>query len=329
MGRPRLTQQQRARIAQTRQARRLRQAEQPVDQPSVEVATQLGRVVVRYGQTVVVDAAGESMLCTLRQHLDGIACGDHVRWQATEVGKGVVVGIEPRTTVLSRPAFNGQEKPLAANITQLIVVLAVKPKVAGYLLDQYLIVAAQLQIRAVICLNKADLLTPDQQAGFRARFAHYVQLGHAVIQVSCKQPGGLQPLRTLLAEHTSILVGQSGVGKSSLINALSSQSATLEGELSAATGLGRHTTSASTLYRLASGGELIDSPGVRSFRLGKLTRHMLEQGYPELSALLGHCRFNDCQHDSEPGCVVQTSLADGTVHPERLASFQHMVERLD
>ena len=328
MARPRLTQQQRARIAQTRQARRLRQADASVVQSETEAAEQRGRVIVRHGQTVVVDAGGESVLCALRQHLDGIACGDHVRWQATEAEKGVVLGIEPRTNVLSRPAFNGQDKPLAANITQLIVVLAVKPKVSGYLLDQYLIVAAQLQIRAVICLNKADLLSLDQQADFRARFAHYAALGHLVIQVSCKVADGLQPLRALLVDHTSILVGQSGVGKSSLINALSAQSATVEGELSAATGLGRHTTSASTLYPLVSGGELIDSPGVRSFRLGKLTRPMLECGYPELSALLGLCRFNDCQHQAEPGCAVQASVAEGAVHPNRLASFQHMAQQL-
>ena len=328
MARPRLSQQQRARIAQSRQARRSRQVEQWMSHPTTDTAIQLGRVIVRHGQTVVVDSAGASVLCALRQHLDGIACGDHVRWQATEVRKGVVLDIEPRSNVLSRPAFNGQDKPLAANITQLIVVLAVKPKVSGYLLDQYLIVAAQLQIRAVICLNKADMLSSDQQADFRARFAHYAALGHLVIQVSCKIADGLLPLRALLVDHTSILVGQSGVGKSSLINALSPQSATIEGELSASTGLGRHTTSASTLYRLASGGELIDSPGVRSFRLGKLTRQMLESGYPELAALLGLCRFNDCQHQAEPGCVVQASLADGSVHPDRLASFQHMTQQL-
>ena len=329
MARPRLTQQQRARIAQTRQNRRLRQSEQPADEHTTEATSQPGRVIIRHGQTVVVcNADRETILCSLRQHLDGIACGDHVRWQATESGKGVVIGVEPRSNVLTRPAFNGRDKPLAANITQLIVVLAPKPKATGYLLDQYLIVAAQLKIRAVICLNKADLLNTEQQAKFRTRFAHYTALGHPVIQISCKAPNGLQPLLALLDEQTSILVGQSGVGKSSLVNALSAEPTILEGELSGATGLGRHTTSASTLYQLTSGGELIDSPGVRSFRLGKLTRQMLEQGYPEIGALLGRCRFNDCQHQVEPDCVIQTSLANGEIHPERLTNYQHMAQPL-
>ena len=328
MSRPRLTRQQRARIAQARAARQQTQSAASTDlvRDSIQHS---GQVIVRHGQSVVIRTPqGESILCVLRQHLDGIVCGDQVRWQATGADTGVIVALEPRTTVLSRPAYNGKVKPLAANITQMIVVLAPKPKPSSYLLDQYLIVAAQLSIRAVICLNKADLLTAAQQTHFRADFAHYAALGYPIIEVSCHTPGNLQPLMQHLAAQTSILVGQSGVGKSSLVSALSPESATIAGELSAATGLGRHTTSASTLYSLPNAAELIDSPGVRSFRLSKLTRQMLEHGYPELQALLGRCRFNDCQHRTEPGCVIQTHLADGTIHPERFANFQHMAQQV-
>jgi ribosome biogenesis GTPase len=270
---------------------------------------------------------GESVLCVLRQHLDGIACGDQVRWCLTEQDQGIVMARETRRNVLSRAGFQGQIKPLAANISQLIIVLAAEPKPVGYLLDQYLVVATHLKITAVICLNKIDLLSAHEQRIFSADFVHYPELGYPVVRISTKTPDGLHPLQSHLVGHTSVLVGQSGVGKSSLVNALLPQSAR-EGNLSDATGLGRHTTSASTLYSLPQGGELIDSPGVRSFRPGQFTRQMLECGFPELQGLISQCRFNDCQHQTEPNCAVQTALAQGRIHPARLASFQQMLCQL-
>ena len=267
------------------------------------------------------------MLCVLRQHLDGIACGDQVRWHPVEQNQGIVVALAPRRNVLSRAGFQGQIKPLAANITQLIIVLATEPKPTGYLLDQYLVVANHLNITAVICLNKVDLLSATEQHTFCADFARYTRLGYPVVPISTKTNNGLHPLQAYLANHTSVLVGQSGVGKSSVINALLPQAAR-EGNLSNTTRLGRHTTSASTLYPLPQGGELIDSPGVRSFRPGQFTQQMLEHGFPELQSLPEHCRFNDCQHQSEPGCAVQTALTQGHIHPERLASFRQMMRQL-
>ncbi len=267
------------------------------------------------------------MLCALRQHLDGIVCGDHIRWHPTDQEQGIVVSLETRHNVLSRASVQGRLRPLAANITQLIIVLAAEPAPTGYLLDQYLVIATHLDITAVICLNKADLLPATGQQAFCARFAHYTTLGYPVVPVSTKTADGLHPLQPCLTSQTSVLVGQSGVGKSSLINALLPQ-ATREGALSDATGLGRHTTSASTLYSLPQGGELIDSPGVRSFRPGQCTRQMLEHGFPELRSLPGQCRFNDCQHQSEPDCAVQAALAQGHIHPERLASFRQMLSQL-
>ncbi len=225
----------------------------------------------------------------------------------------------------SWPEKSGLDSAIAANISQLVVVLAPQPEPTGYLLDQYLVAAERIGVRGIICLNKADMLDDAGQADFRRRFCHYERLGYPVIQISAKTEHGLDPLLDKLSGQTSILVGQSGVGKSSLVNALIPRQDIAEGRLSQATGLGRHTTSTATLYQLASGGELIDSPGVRSFRLGRLSRHELERGFREFLPFLGRCRFHNCAHVAEPDCAVRAAAAAGEIHPQRLESYQHMV----
>ncbi len=327
MSRRRLSKQQRARIARLQEQRR-RQADARAEAllgDGEADAPREGRVVVRHGRSLLVRAPdGETVHCLFRQNLGEIVCGDRVLWQPVDGGDGVVVALRERDSVLSRPDHTGHDKPIAANITQLVVVLAPRPEPTGYLLDQYLVAAERIGVRGAICLNKADLLDAAEREAFRLRFAHYETLGYPLIQVSAKTEHGLDPLFTLLRGHTSILVGQSGVGKSSLINALLPEPELTEGALSEATGLGRHTTSAATLYALQGGGEIIDSPGVRSFRLGRLTREELEDGFPELRAYKGRCRFNDCTHRHEPGCAVREALAAAQIHPERLASFHHL-----
>lgn len=331
MARRRLSKQQRERIARIQEERRqaaARRADTALE--NTDSRRQLeGRVIVRHGQNLVVRSPeGQAIHCLFRQNLGEIVCGDRVLWQPTDDGEGVVVALLPRSTTLSRPDFSGREKPIAANISQLVAVLAPRPEPSGYLLDQYLIAAELIGVHGVICLNKADLLNSDEQQAFHRRFAHYAGIGYPLVQVSAKTEHGLAPLLELLQGNTSILVGQSGVGKSSLINALLPAPELEEGTLSDATGLGRHTTSAATLYELESGGEIIDSPGVRSFRLGKLNREQLEDGFPELRALRGQCRFSNCYHQQEPDCVVRQAVEEGRIHPDRLASFQHLADGL-
>jgi ribosome biogenesis GTPase len=329
MARRRLTDRQKARIARI-QERRRRRAEteaETTQRTAGQTAHQAGRVTVRHGRNLLVrsDAEDADVRCVFRANLGELVCGDYVVWQPTGYREGVVVAVQPRRTALTRPNFGGQQKAIAANITQLVVVLAPQPEPTGYLVDQYLVAADHIGVDALLCLNKADLLDEAERAAFTARFAHYRGIGYRVIQISAKTEHGLDPLLERLCGQTSILVGQSGVGKSSLVNALIPFGAVVEGDLSDATGLGRHTTSAATLYRLDSGGELIDSPGVRSFRLPPLRRQELERGFREFLPLLGQCRFHNCHHRAEPGCAIRAAVEAGGIHPDRLASYRHML----
>lgn len=334
MARRRLTQQQRARIARIQEQRRKRiteKAEAALAEPGEGElgAPQTGRVITRHGHSLVVrDRAGDLWLCLFRQNLGDMVCGDHVVWQATGGAEGVVTARLERHSALTRPDYSGREKALAANVTQLVIVLAPEPEPTGFLIDQYLVAAEQLGVEAIICLNKADLLDDARWQAFAARFAHYQAIGYPIIAVSAKREHGLQPLEQRLRSQTSILVGQSGVGKSSLVNALIPDQEAQVGRLSQATGLGRHTTSTTTLYELPTGGELIDSPGVRSFRLGAMDRAELEQGFREFRPFLGQCKFKNCAHEDEPQCAIRAAVAAGEIHPERLASFLNMARNL-
>lgn len=331
MAQRRLTKQQKLRIARIQEDRRRRvadRAEAALSQ-SAEELTLPGRVITRHGQNLVVEAeSGGLYHCLFRQNLGEVVCGDRVVWQPAADNEGVVVALQPRDTVLSRPDYSGRNKPLAANITQVVIVLAPRPEPTGYLTDQYLVAAELIGISALITLNKSDLLEGSQKKAFRDQFAHYESIGYPLIQVSAKCEHGLDPLVEKLCGQTSILVGQSGVGKSSLINALVPDKSVETGQLSDATGLGRHTTSTATLHELTTGGEIIDSPGVRSFRLGEITRQQLEQGFREFRPYLGRCRFSNCAHQSEPGCALTRAVADGHIPAIRLKNFLHMADKL-
>ncbi len=332
MARRRLTRRQLERIRRRQAAQRERlahQAEARLAQAR-DAPARKGRVIRRHGQNLRVrDEAGVDHHCLFRQNLGDIVCGDRVLWQPVGDGQGVVVALLPRDTVLSRRDYAGHDKPLAANVTQLVVVLAPRPEPTGYLADQYLVAAELMGAKGLVVLNKADLLDADALDEFRRRFAHYESIGYPVITASAHADEGLDLLRRHLAGETSILVGQSGVGKSSLINALIPHRPEVVGDLSPASGLGRHTTSAATLHSLDNGAELIDSPGVRSFRPGRIDRKTLEKGFREFAPWLGRCRFSNCSHDREPGCALREAAERGEIPPQRLESFLRMAAKLE
>lgn len=332
MSRRRLNDHQKKRIAE-QQALREQRAASRADEPgasSTDALERSGQVVVRHGRQLVVRAeSGQAIPAVCRGNLGEVVCGDRVVWQATADGGGVVIALSPRRNALARSAFGGHEKPIAANLSLLVVVLAPSPEPSGFLVDQYLVAAQRIGIDGLICLNKSDLLDDDGRERFRQRFRLYEELGYPVLQVSTRAPQGLVALRERMRGETSILVGQSGVGKSSLVNVLVERDEALAGSLSTATGHGRHTTSAATLYTLVGGGALIDSPGVRSFRLGMLTQAQLELGFREFRPYLGHCRFQNCAHVAEPDCAVRAAEANGKITSVRLATYRQLLAAIE
>lgn len=332
MARRKLSQRQKERIQAIQERRRNKLAERTekaLEECDAETVNE-GLVVARHGNNLAIAADNGGLVhCLTRQNIGHPVCGDRVVWQPTGHEDGVVTALLPRSSVLSRPDYSGRDKPIAANINQLVIILAPEPEPTGYLLDQYLVAAETIGVSAVIGLNKMDTLEGEREQEFLDRFALYQRIGYPIIPVSAKRDHGLDLLVDTLKDHTNILVGQSGVGKSSLINALLPDLDLQEGKLSSATGQGRHTTSAATWYRLPAGGAIIDSPGVRSFRLGKIDFAGLEYGYRELRPLTGTCRFANCRHDREPGCAVKASLETGEIAPQRLDNFIHMAARLN
>ncbi len=291
---------------------------------------QPGRIITRYGASVdLEDSEGRIHRCLLRQNMPSLVCGDRVIWQQASTGNGVVVAMEPRKTLLERPNADGHLKPVAANIDQILVVAAPLPALDLGLIDRYLVAAELTGIPPVLLINKTDLLDDELLDYMRERVAVYSEIGYPVLFVSACQEQGLAALKEQLKDRTSIFVGQSGVGKSSLINALLPGQDIRVGELSDASGLGKHTTTTTVLYHFPEGGELIDSPGVRAFGLEHATRNQIADGFVEFRPYLGQCKFNDCRHQVEPGCAIRAAIEKGTIRPERFKSYLQIVESLD
>lgn len=295
--------------------------------PGIETGSRRhGVVIVNYGrQTLVEDSAGNLVRCVARRGLEQIVCGDVVEWLPTGSQEGVVESIAPRRSVLNRADSGNNMRPLVANIDQVIIEAAQEPALDCFLLDKYTVAAELAHTRALIVINKSDLLSPDARSDIEDQLADFTALGYPVLFTSALQNSGIEAFAACLVGKTSILVGQSGVGKSSLIKRLLPDRDITVGRLSTASGLGRHTTTATTLYHLPCGGHLIDSPGVRDFRLGEVSAAELGGGFREFGPYLGQCRFNDCRHVSEPGCAVLEALAAGKISARRMESYRRLL----
>ncbi|WP_455218250.1 small ribosomal subunit biogenesis GTPase RsgA [Kaarinaea lacus] len=291
---------------------------------------QTGRVITRYGlQADVEDDQHNVFRCLLRQNLPQLVCGDRVVWQAGNNQAGVIVAVEPRDSVLERPDADNQVKAVAANINQILVVAAPLPALDIDLINRYLVAAEMTGITPVIVINKIDLLETHTRKKLTARLKTYEDIGYTVIYTSVKHEHGLDDLLAHLKDKTSILVGQSGVGKSSLIQALLPDEDLRVGELSESSGLGRHTTTTTSLYHFPSGGELIDSPGVRAFRLGHASRFELTNGFIEFRPYLGQCKFSDCQHKVEPDCAIIAAVEANQISRDRYESYLRILETVE
>ncbi|ABI56852.1 ribosome small subunit-dependent GTPase A [Alkalilimnicola ehrlichii MLHE-1] len=295
--------------------------------PVSPAAGQTGRVVSHHGrESLVEDREGRLYRCLSLKRVGRPLCGDYVDWHPETDETGVIDRIHPRHGVIARTAYNGRVQAIAANVDRMVVVSALEPPPDPELINRYLVLAHHLAVEPLLWLNKTDL-DPDQAERLLASvFAGHRARGVAVMAGSPHTGEGMETLREALREGTSVLVGLSGVGKSSLIKALLPDRDLRIGDLSARSGLGRHTTTETTLYHLPEGGDLIDSPGIRALRLANIPREALQPAFPEIARVASGCRFHNCQHRNEPGCAVRAAVERGEIEPGRLATLHHLLD---
>jgi ribosome biogenesis GTPase len=289
-----------------------------------------GTVITHHGKELIVrNENGEAISCQLRQNLGTIVCGDRVVFQyldsSSAAGKAVVIACGKRDNLLQKSGFGGKAKAVAANIDQVIVVCSLVPRPNSYLIDRYLVAAENLPATPVIVINKIDLLDEENEHVVNDINAIYDNIGYRVVETSALTSTGLDELQAMLSGSTSILVGLSGVGKSSLVKDLLPDIDIRIGEISQASMEGKHTTTVSTLYTLPTGGYLIDSPGVRDFSPVNLNKEQILNGFIELKPYRGMCKFANCSHSNEPGCAITEALEKGEVSVQRVNSFRKML----
>lgn len=340
MAKRRLNRQQRWRIekVQAERSERASRRAQDIDQQLTagELGPeQSGLIIAHYGQQIDVEVlegekTGEVVRCHVRANLPALVTGDQIIWRPGAEGLGVIVASAPRASLLQRPDKFGQLKPVAANIDRIVLVIAPEPEPHDNLIDRYLVAAEVCDIPAVLLLNKSDLVTADNEESIEMLLSRYRNLGYSVTSTSqhSENPEGA-PADDLFTHHTSVIVGQSGVGKSSIIQRLLPEASIRTAAVSLSTGKGVHTTTTARLFHLNGGGNLIDSPGIREFGLWHMDIRDLEAGFREISPLIGHCRFRDCRHQAEPGCALLTAAEDGRISRERMRSFRRIYAEIE
>lgn len=339
MSKKQLSKGQQRRVAANHQRRLQTSDKNPEPDASLFGEPQEGIVISRFGKKADVEAADGSIhRCDIRRTINSLVTGDRVVWsagiqaQTTEphLVKGIIEAVHERTSVLSRPDFYDGLKPVAANINQIVIVSAILPELSLNIIDRYLVACETIFIEPVIVLNKIDLLHGENRGRINQAIKIYQDIGYKVLQVSSQTGEGMSELKGQLAGRISIFTGQSGVGKSSLLNALLPEAEAVinVGEVSDNSGLGQHTTTASRLYHLADGGDIIDSPGVREFGLWHLQPEQVTHGYIEFRDYIGHCKFRDCKHIEDPGCAIEAAVEEGKITEERYANYLKILESM-
>lgn len=283
-----------------------------------------GQVVAVHGRHFLVDGGEGVVECVTRGKKGGVACGDHVAFELTSDGHGVIETIEPRRNLLYR-SDEFRSKLLAANVDQAAIVVAAVPAFHEELLIRCLVACEVADIPALIVLNKADL---PETAALADKLAPYGELGYALLRVSALEDLAL--LEQRLADHTTVFVGASGVGKSTLLNRLVPEANAATREISQSLDTGKHTTTHARMYALPGhgGGDLIDSPGMQEFGLKHLDQDSLMAAFPEIRERLGQCRFYNCRHLKEPGCAVLEATKDGAILANRLKVYHALLAGL-
>lgn len=282
-------------------------------------------VVAHLGYEVIVSHHGELHTCDWRKRSNDIAVNDRVLVRHGKDGRPVIEAVYPRENTLYK--WQGRKaKPVVSHIDQLLVCIAIEPVFQTALIDRYLIAAREADIHAAILVNKTDLADDAVLETLAAQLAPYRALGHEIFHAAVEKRQGIDALAAWLAGKETVLCGQSGVGKSSLIKQLIPDADIWIQAISQATGLGRHTTTNLRRYPLDEHTALIDTPGVRGFALTHLERDAILAGYPDISAHAAHCRFADCSHHHEPDCAVLAALDNGDIVRARYDSLMQLLD---
>jgi len=289
-----------------------------------------GRVLSVHGLTSVVHTlAGKIYKCATRRLLKSlstdqrhvVAAGDHVWIRPEGESEGFIERIEPRSTVLSRTS-KGRQHVIVANIEQLVIVTsAAEPHIKPNLIDRYLLTAEKIGVEPVLCVNKIDLIDPAQ---LQPLIGVYGQMGYQVLFVSATSGFGIDGLKRRLAGRESVVSGQSGVGKSSLLNALEPGLGLRVNQVSEETQKGKHTTTTAQLLPLSFGGYVVDTPGIRQFQLWDVVAEEVAGFFRDIRPFVNNCRFPDCSHTHESHCAVKDAVADGRLDARRYESYCHI-----
>jgi len=327
--RDKLTQRQKRQIAKTQQ--RKISDEQSLTQIGHLGEQRKGLMISRFGeQADVLDHQSNKVFrCFLRQNLGSPVPGDRLIFRLDPVDKGIIESIEDRQSLLQRPSPHQGLKPVVANINQVFILVAPLPDFSSVLLDRYLIAIENAGLPITIVANKWDLQSEIEAQSIEKQLSIYSQIDYPVLKISTKDDIGKTAFVEAISNHFSILVGQSGVGKSSVINWLFPSESLTTKTISDNSRLGQHTTTASQLFCLdknnSDHGFIIDSPGIREFGLWHLDTNEIASGFREFQTYLGSCKYRDCQHTKEPGCKIIKAVKDGLIMEERWLNYQKIL----
>lgn len=317
------------------------------EQQSTTVTLKPGLVIATHGATVEVEDDKKHLHpCISRKKVGVAVCGDHVKWHAEPKQTGLIHEILPRTNLLVRPDARNKLKPIASNIDYLCITLAPTPTAIDdnettlnqtenislfdyHAIDRYIVAAEASRIQALIIINKVDLLNETMLADIQSKLDHYDKLNYHYVLTSPKTNLGIKTLYRFIQNRTCVFVGQSGVGKSSLIRCFVDDDDISIGSISKVTGQGRHTTTATRMYHLQNGGHIIDSPGVREFGLWNIEADEIMHTFREFTPYIGSCKFNNCMHTSEPGCAVKAALHEKKIRAERYDAYLKILASLN
>jgi ribosome biogenesis GTPase / thiamine phosphate phosphatase len=327
---PKLTHRQKRQVSTNRS---LRLSKTPIEHDNLGTA-QAGIVVGRFGKHAnVEDTSGTTHKCHIRRTIDSVVCGDSVIFcpsiseEPRDLGVSEIV--HDRKTVLTRPDFYDGVKPIAANIDQIIIVSSIVPTLSPHIIDRYLVACEDVQIQPVIVINKMELLDEEDREMVIDLLTVYHDIGYKVLLTSCVTGEGIADLAQLLTDNISVFVGQSGVGKSSLVNQLLPDADEVVGDVSQNSGLGTHTTTTAKLLHFTEGGDVIDSPGVREFSLWHLPDEQITRGFIEFRDYLGGCKFRDCKHGDDPGCLIRDAVDNGIIDEARYESYHKIIDAME